>query len=478
MKGDGGILLMLVLAGGCCCGLRPVHAQPQEPPPGAPGVWHRGTFLGYVPAHLKSQARTAQPVGKPSASTVAPSTSISKVKPAAASAPYVEPPQNEFPVVAEPEVAEFVEVPGSEPLMCAAGSACCNPAWIWGRAEYLLWWTEGMEVPALATTSPDGTARDQAGVADAPGTDVLFGGAGINDEVRSGGRFTLGMWCDPCRCQGFHVTYLGLGEKTDSFSADDRTASIVARPFFNTESDAQDARLIVFPDVVEGDLSVLASTEFQTLELILQTAVVRVCGVDVDCLLGYRYADLKDVLRVEERTLSLETTTLGSRIQLWDQFDTQNDFHGAQFGFAWRWHPDPCWSWEALAKLALGNVRSQAVVAGATTTATGDGQTTETQGGLLTQGSNIGSYSRSHFGALSECGLTLRRRLSCNLAASFGYTLILWSEVVRAGDQIDMSINTSQVPPGELAGNPRPAFPMADTRFWAQGLHFGLDWRY
>ncbi len=45
-----------------------------------------------------------------------------------------------------------------------AGSVYANTSPIWVQAEGLLWWIEGNPVPALVTTSPNGTPRELAGV--------------------------------------------------------------------------------------------------------------------------------------------------------------------------------------------------------------------------------------------------------------------------------------------------------------------------
>src|SRR5262245_27258846 len=78
---------------------------------------------------------------------------------------------------------------------CTIGSlqetAAGSPGCLWAEAEYLLWWMKGAALPPLVTASPAGTPSTQAGVLGAPGTTVLFGGNSVNDEVRSGMRFTL-----------------------------------------------------------------------------------------------------------------------------------------------------------------------------------------------------------------------------------------------------------------------------------------------
>src|SRR5262249_50837045 len=81
------------------------------------------------------------------------------------------------------------------PLRCACGpspAACpgpddAPPTWVWADAEYLLWWMKGDSLPPLITSSPAGTPQSQAGVLGAPGTAVLFGGSGVNSDLRSGG---------------------------------------------------------------------------------------------------------------------------------------------------------------------------------------------------------------------------------------------------------------------------------------------------
>ncbi len=90
---------------------------------------------------------------------------------------------------------------GSSPCGgCGCGSGPCGDDWFGSctclqnrlelRGEYLLWWTKGSQVPALVTTSPSDTSRENAGVLGQAGTSILFGDSELNGETRSGGRFT------------------------------------------------------------------------------------------------------------------------------------------------------------------------------------------------------------------------------------------------------------------------------------------------
>src|SRR5690606_32278775 len=99
--------------------------------------------------------------------------------------------------------------------------APCGYTRIWGRAEYLVWWTKSMNVPPLATTSDTGTVQDNAGVLGLTTTDILFGNGSLNDEARSGARFTLGTWFDDTDMCGLEVNYMFLGEESNGFAGSD-----------------------------------------------------------------------------------------------------------------------------------------------------------------------------------------------------------------------------------------------------------------
>ena len=57
-----------------------------------------------------------------------------------------------------------------------------------------------------------------------------------------------------------------------------------------------------------------------------------------------------------------------------------------------------------------------------------------------------------------------------------------WRPVVRAGDQIDLAVNSSQLPtagqPGVLVGPPQPAFQFHRTDFFMHGISFGGQLRF
>ena len=85
----------------------------------------------------------------------------------------------------------------------------------WARADYLLWWIKNSSVPALVTT---GSPTDiNPGALGQPGTSVLFGG-NINNQVRSGGRFSFGLWFNDENTLGIEGGYFFLGQRSVRFN--------------------------------------------------------------------------------------------------------------------------------------------------------------------------------------------------------------------------------------------------------------------
>lgn len=491
------------------------HAPAQTPATNLPATAYRqnGKWVGYVPPHQKyapSQASRLFRSSLPDVASCLASKPDSQVKAASADEPVNES-QEPFQgalldsdeTAKEPRVlavafdeptpaldpgVEGVPVfdPGVEMMgdacstgcnPCAPAPACCPPPRFYGNADYLLWWLDGMGTPPLVTTSPAGTAQNQAGVLGQPGTSILFGGSELDDDSVSGGRFSLGMWLGPRQKQGLEVSYFMLGTHSTTFGASSNDYSILARPFYDTVAGEQDARLIAYDSLVSGSLLVTASTNFEGGEFLFRQAVQRDCWAEIDLFLGYRWLQLEDGLLIEETTQSLAGATSGTSFDLYDRFDTRNSFHGGELGMSLRRQVARCWSVEILAKLAIGNVNSEATIDGQTITVASTG-TTVNQSGLLAQGTNIGTYERDKIGTATEVGVKLKRACCKGIDFTVGYTFLYLSDVLRAGDQIDPNINVSQFPPGTLTGASFPEFGFQSTGFWAQGLSFGIEGRF
>jgi len=368
---------------------------------------------------------------------------------------------------------------------CDAGCAWpCDPCWqplrerLWVRGEYLMWWTQAQHVPPLVTTSLDTATADVAGSLGDPDTSILLGNQGLGDAVHSGGRISFGYWLRACECDGVEASYLGLGRRTARFRDSSEGSPILARPVFDTGAGREAAMLIAYPNLLRGSVAVDASTELQSAEVLWRSLLVARCEARLDFLLGYRFARLDERLRIaqfQEWLAPQGVIIPGTTLDLFDQFDAESQFHGAELGLAYR-NRAACWSLELSMKVGLGNTHSQVSIDGLTqATVPGAGSATFV-GGLLAQETNIGRYSRDDFAVLPELNLTLSRDLTCRLRATFGYTLLYWSKVARPAEQIDLSV--SQFPPEPATGERRPQPRLASSDFWAQGLQFGLDYRF
>ena len=127
-------------------------------------------------------------------------------------------------------------------------------------------------------------------------------------------------------------------------------------------------------------------------------------------------------------------------------------------------------------KIGLGRTNSRVIIDGRTTTTVpGQGSSTFV-GDLLAQETNIGQYSKSQFAVVPELGVTLGYDLTCRLRATFGYTFLYWSQVARPANQLDT--NASQLPPETPTSSHQPAFAFNMSDYWAQGMNFGLEYRF
>lgn len=389
---------------------------------------------------------------------------------------------------------------GGDGTACLPGCGPCGPSGrFWIRAEYLLWWTKGMDIPALVTTGPSSQLPQNGGVIGQTGTEVLYGDGEILDSSRNGGRFRFGRWCDFCNTIGWDVDVFFLSDESETFSQLSTGAPILARPFFNTELNRNDSELVAFPGIVNGSMEVTTNSEMYSVSPRIRynlcctdfyanpanaCSVPNGCGgvccpqpvsQRLDLLLGYRHTNLEESLRTRE-LLSTDQNGLPTTFDLQDSFRTENDFHGFEVGLQWERYRGP-WSLEWIGRVALGNNREIVTIDGSTTSST-NGVDFADQGGLLALSSNIGTFKNNTFAAIPEMDVTLGYQIGPSLHFLLGYTLLYWNDVVRPGDQIDTSINPNLIPPVQAGGDDRPALTLNETDIWAQGLSFGLDYRW
>ncbi len=354
-------------------------------------------------------------------------------------------------------------------------SLMCQPR-IWVSAEYVLWWVNGSDVPALLTTSDAGTLREFAARLNLPTTSTLFGGQELNDGARSGARFTLGGWLNLSAMVGFELNFAVLGNEDSNFNSSN-DFEILGRPFFHLINDEQDAKLIRFPGVVDGTVEAGIKSEFFTGEALLLRRVADWGSRQVDWYIGYRHASLVDDLRVDETSINLSGPVAGSEIASTDRFRSDNTFHGVDFGVRVQTLVLPTLAVEMSGKVAVGTTRTETEIFGTLTATVGDASDTSGSG-FLVQPTNTGVFEDDSFSTFSEFALTSKYMCHPGLSLVVGYNLLFWHDVSRAGERIDTTINTSQFSPGVLSGEPRPIGRDVRSNFWAHGLRFGFEYLF
>jgi len=340
----------------------------------------------------------------------------------------------------------------------------------WIGAEYLLWWTSGMHVPPLITTSPQGTPLGAAGVLGQPTTTVLVGGT-INNEVRSGVRTREGVWLDRNDRFGLEGSFVYMGVDGERFTATPANVNdIIARPFFNVALGLPNSNVANFPALDFGSARVTTHGELFLADANLRAKLF--CGNDwrIDVLAGYRFANLNERLVISENLVSVGVAQAGTGFLITDRFATQNQFEGGQLGLAGEWQRGRLFvDWRGLVALGAG-IKSVTISGTTTTTAPGAAPVT-TNVGLLAQPSNSGTFHSTDFSVLPEVGVNVGYQVSDAIRLWVGYSFLYWTRVVRPGNQIDLRVDLTQV-------QPLPAFHMNRTDIWMQGINFGAGLRF
>lgn len=360
---------------------------------------------------------------------------------------------------------------------------------VWASAEYLLWWVKDgpLSAPLVTTGSPNDPIQGALGQ---PNTRVLFGGSGLDYGAFSGGRFTLGGWLSTDAIVGVEASGFFLEQKTVRFNAasDAGGNPPLFFPYFSALANAERSITIASPGsatvpAFSGNVAISSASRLWGSEVngvILGWSSPR---FEMVFLAGFRYLDLQENLDIDNTTsaIGLDRTDI-----LHDGFDTHNQFYGGQLGTRFSFQRDRL-SLDVTAKVALGsthevvNVNGGIAQFGANAPSPG-----AFPGGLYTQPTNIGTQARDQFGVLPEVQVKLGYDLTSRLRAFVSYDFLYWNDVVRPGNQIDRSLNLTQsnvfatdagVTPG-LVGPSRPAPQFSRSDFWAQGVTFGVEYRY
>jgi hypothetical protein len=410
-------------------------------------------------------------------------------------------------VLVSPGMAQYVEgYSGYE-----SGYACgCGAPRVWGEAEYVLGFQKARRLPYLVTTSPPDTLQEEAGVLGLTSTSVLYGAESIEDNPQSGVRGEIGVWLDCEARLGIGGVFMTMEEDSSSYRASSDGTTILARPFYNTLLGEEASQLVAFPELVSGVVNVRSGNEVTSAEVFLRKQIglwptsapfllvtdavaarvrslftppgTQVVNIQeyatqpgtpmtrVDFIIGGQFTRIDDSLVITNNLVSLDPSYLGqvgTTLDAFDLFDVRNDFYGGTLGLrSVSYYRN--WSLTMLGKVALGSVRQSVSIDGQTVITLPDGPSATTEGGLLTQLSNMGTYDRNRFAVVPEARIMLCYNFTPRLSLGVGYEFMYWDSVALAGGQVDRLVDVTQT----LAD---PGFSFEEDNFFVHGVTFLLQ---
>ena len=334
----------------------------------------------------------------------------------------------------------------------------------------------------LVTTGP--YSDPLAGHLNDPQSSVVLGPGGFDSTPTGGGRIRAGFWIEPWL--GVEFAGMLFDPPHSSEYVHSGGSPILSRPV--VIAGAEHSYDIAYPGRWSGSFAADATTHLDGLELNAVGFGLGDRSQSVTFLAGFRYARLADQLDLDQ-TVNNQIGMLafnrvvdaGATVTALDQYRTTNEFYGGQIGARGEWADGP-FSLALTGKLALGVDAQTLTVNGSTHLREVTGATSDYVGGILANSANIGQYRTSRFALMPELGVTVGYWITPNVRLSVGYSALYWTDVLRAGNQIDRRVNPIYVPldmtytPGATVVRQPP--PMLRNDFWAEGLLFGAEFRY
>jgi hypothetical protein len=366
---------------------------------------------------------------------------------------------------------------------CAAGDEL-----LWFDARYAMWQRDGVALPALATSSPVGTPAADQGVLGLPTTTILAGNETVSDHFRSGYVLEGGYWFDPFSGFAIGLGYFNAGRDSSGIIVTDDDPRIIARPYFDTQTDDQNARVVNRPGEISGVLTVSAFDDFQGAGAWLQKCVWFTgdgCSSTgtrrINLLGGYRYYAQDSLVYIFENSTALTGLEEGARDFSEDKFAGINEFHGAEIGLEARVQRCQWWC-EGLAAVAVGPTRRILFVEGRTIAIPPDPDPDDVipvqQGGLLVSGvTNFGRYTDDEWQAIPRFRLTCGWQFREWAALKLGYNLVVWN-IVQAADALPpgLAVDPRNLPIPVPTDGVDPVFPgIRERTMLSHGLDLGLE---
>lgn len=365
----------------------------------------------------------------------------------------------------------------------------CDKFWVGGG--YQMGWLKPQKAPGPLITTGSFFTDTNPGALGQPGTGIVLGST-IDMGLLNGVWGEAGFFLDADNRYSIEARGFYLFQSSFSFrvASDDQGNPLLAHPIFNVANQAEGTMIIAAPaGQVAGNSLVEAHATLFGGEVNGRYHGYWGKHLHMDGLLGVRYLRLREDLSILDNRTDLGGGLLffrgvqlntGDQLITRDLFQTQNQFLGLQLGgrvnYEHTW-----WSLGVFGKLGLGVTDQQVQIDGLTTAVQG-GVVSSATGGVYAQSSNIGDRSRSVFSIVPEFGMNFKVDVTKNIRVLSGYSILLWSNVLRPAGEIDRRIDPGLAPSfpnfGQVGTQPFPAFTFNNEIFWVHNLTLGVELHY
>ena len=386
-----------------------------------------------------------------------------------------------------PGAVVALETPSAPLAEWLGGARGCGPSCerIWGNAEFLLWWTKNAPVNTPLVTQATNPADPTSGQIGSANTKILMGDRSYDLNQRDGGRFTIGGWLDSDATIGLEANYLFIAPRSTTQTTGSNGAPgspVLTFPFFDVNTGKESTFGLATPTGI--NLHIL--NDLQGGELNALIKLIRTDNLSVNGLIGFRYVNFRENLDFAQSFGLPGPGAFNGMLQ--DRFHANNNFYGGQLGLRAEYRLGNFFV-EATGKVALGSMQQTVNVSGSSTVNTPGGAAinnfTNAPGGFYALPTNIGNHTQSVFGVVPEGQLKAGYNITRNIQAYVGYNFLYLNNVVRPGTVIDHANNLTQAPsnfgtgfPNTLTGPAAPNFSFNRSDFWAQGVSFGVQFKF
>ncbi len=283
---------------------------------------------------------------------------------------------------------------------------------------------------------------------------------------------------------GLELTIFDTAERSRSFQTDGLFPMIM-RPFFDLNNFEESGVLVAAPGIASGGVSAVASGEIWGLEINGRTNLYANSpgtSCRVDLLGGFRFLNLDSDLEIRRVSVFTPTAPIftGNRFDEQESFDASNQFYGAQIGAEVKVFYEDKFSLTFTGGLALGVNHQEVEINGSQVRILPTGQVITSRGALLALPSNIGKHDRGRFAQVPFAGATLRLPVYENVVFTIGYSFLYLNDAVIAVNQVDRTVDISQIPSATAGTAPptgltRPGVFFREQGFSAHSIHLGLE---